>query len=83
MKKSIYTAGFIIFLFIMFSSSVEAQARKEYGAPLGTYEGDQGVKIVSFSKNWTSQEKLKSIYDELLKNFHGEELNFLSTIYIS
>ncbi|HHW67583.1 MAG: hypothetical protein PWP07_1131 [Epulopiscium sp.] len=82
MKKSIYTAGFIIFLFIMFSSSVEAQARKEYGAPLGTYEGDQGVKIVSFSKNWTSQEKLKSIYDELLKNFHGEELNFLSTIYI-
>ncbi|NLK98721.1 MAG: S-layer homology domain-containing protein [Epulopiscium sp.] len=82
MKKGIYTASFFILIFILFSSNVEAMARKEYGTPLGTYEGDKGIKIISFSKNWTSQEKLKSVYDELLKNFHGEEITYLSNIYI-
>ncbi|WP_341878189.1 S-layer homology domain-containing protein [Defluviitalea saccharophila] len=82
MKKGIYTASFFILIFILFSSNAEAMARKEYGTPLGTYEGDKGIKIISFSKNWTSQEKLKSVYDELLKNFHGEEITYLSNIYI-
>ncbi|NLM13539.1 MAG: S-layer homology domain-containing protein [Epulopiscium sp.] len=82
MKKGIFTISFFIFIFVLLSSSAEAKARTEYGAPLGTYEGDKGIKIISFSKNWTSQEKLKSVYDELLKNFHGEEITYLSNIYI-
>ena len=73
MRKNIFMISFFVFIFIIFGGNVEAKAREEYGEPLGIYEGELGVKIVSFSKNWTSQEKLKSVYDELLKNFHGKK----------
>ncbi|MCX7842655.1 MAG: copper amine oxidase N-terminal domain-containing protein [Clostridia bacterium] len=41
-----------------------------------------GVNIISFSSKWNSKDKLKQIYEELLKNFHGEEIKLLTEIYL-
>lgn len=40
-----------------------------------------GFPIESYSENWKG-EKLKEIYDELLKNKHGEEINYISKIVV-
>ncbi|HOQ16858.1 MAG: S-layer homology domain-containing protein [Epulopiscium sp.] len=82
MKKLFSGVFFFIFFFLLFSSNGLAKAREEYGLPLASYKGEKGVTIVSFSYNWASQEKLKEVYDELLKNFHGEEIKYLTYIYI-
>ncbi len=50
---------------------------------LGTYEyvTPLGFSIVSQSEKWTG-EKLVEIYDELLKNKHGDEIMYVSKIMI-
>ncbi|MBC7958467.1 MAG: hypothetical protein H7X94_01250, partial [Vallitaleaceae bacterium] len=53
-----------------------------FGDPLASLVGENGLTIVSYSVNWKSEEKLRSVYEELLKNAHGSEMAFLSTIYI-
>lgn len=40
-----------------------------------------GFPIESYSENWKG-EKLKEIYEELLKNKHGEEINYISKIVV-
>lgn len=52
------------------------------GEPLASYVGENGLKIISYSHSWNSEEKLMSIYNELIKNTHGNEMKALSTIYI-
>jgi len=47
-----------------------------------TYTGDNGVTIISYSKNWSTKDKLEEIYEELISNFHSEEMNYLKKIYI-
>ncbi|WP_058486262.1 S-layer homology domain-containing protein [Defluviitalea phaphyphila] len=82
MKKNILRLFISIFIFVLLGSYSKANPREGYGEPLGIYEGEIGIKIISFSQNWSSEEKLKEIYDELLRNFHGEEISYLSTIYV-
>ncbi len=41
-----------------------------------------GFPIESHSKNWQG-DKLKEIYDELLLNKHGEEINYISKIVVN
>lgn len=43
------------------------------------YIGPIGIEIKSYSPNWTG-EKLKEVYDELLNNRYGEEIEYLSSI---
>lgn len=44
-----------------------------------TYRADNGIIINSYTENWTG-DKLSEVYDELLNNAHGEELNYLKEI---
>lgn len=39
------------------------------------------LELISYSSHW-NEEKLKELYIELLSNFHGNEFNYLSTIYL-
>lgn len=59
-----------------------AKPRFEYGEPIHTYITEIGPDIVSYSKSWNTEERLREIYNELLNNFHSNELNSLATIYI-
>jgi hypothetical protein len=44
-----------------------------------TYKTPLGFSIVSYSDKWTGQ-KLVDIYDELLKNGHGDEIKYVSEV---
>lgn len=78
MKNIIYTAIFII----LCSLNVYAQPRLEYGDALQTYIPIKGPQIISYSENWDTCQKLEEIYNELLNNFHSEEIDYLASIYI-
>lgn len=43
------------------------------------YISDTGITIKSYTENWTG-DKLIEVYEELLKNTHGEELTYLKNI---
>lgn len=65
---------FIFFIVISLSYKVEA------ASPISSYKGANGVEIRSYSQTFSSQEKLKMVYDELLNNTIGEEIKYLSHI---
>jgi len=69
-------------LVIINASILYAQPRLEYGEPLKTYVSGSGLDIISYSEGWNTNEKLEEVYNELLNNFHSEELNYLDAIYI-
>jgi len=56
---------------------------QKQGVTLGTYEyvTPLGFSIVSQSEKWTD-EKLIDVYNELLKNKHGEEITVISKIIL-
>lgn len=66
----------IWFLLIIVYGAVPAWASQQYAV----YTAPDGFKIVSYSPNWKEVSKLKSVYDELLKNTHGEEFKLLKRI---
>lgn len=76
-KKLLY---FFLFIVIFIPVDINSEARVEYGEPLGVYE--DVVKIVSFTQKWKDEEKLKEVHDELLNNFHGEEIDYLEGVYL-
>lgn len=45
------------------------------------YQTPLGFPIISFSDKWTG-EKLEDIYDELIKNKHGDEMKLLSGVIL-
>lgn len=49
---------------------------------VAAYTGPKGITVKSYSRQWDHEEKLKALYEELLANFHGEEMDYLSTINI-
>lgn len=59
-----------------------AIGRTEYGEPLAVFEGDSGIKIISYCTQWSTLSKLESVHNELLKNRHGDEIEFLSAVYL-
>lgn len=69
-------------VFFLVSISVFAQPRPAYGDPIAVYQGKEGVQIVSYTQAWGNEKALEKIYNELLNNFHGEEIHYLSHIYI-
>lgn len=84
MRKSNVWIGFIVIILVAGVCKVQAESglSESYGEPLATYVGQNGIEIISYSKNWVTQDKLKSIYDELMNNAHGEEIKYFSEIYI-
>lgn len=55
-------------------------ALKKEAAPIAEYKGETGVTIRSYSKSYNSVDKVKLVYDELMKNAIGEEIRYLSYI---
>lgn len=47
-----------------------------------TYTSPEKIQFISYSKHW-NQQKLKALYNELLKNLHGEELKYLGKVILS
>ena len=60
--------------FSVTQASTESSNPDEYITPLG-------FTIESHSQNWQG-DKLKDIYDELMRNKHGEEMNYISKIVV-
>jgi len=52
------------------------------GALVAQYTAPNGLVISSYSVNWTDTNKLRALYDELLQNEHGTELELLKEIEI-
>ena len=46
------------------------------------YTAPDGFKVISYSRQWADAQKLKEVYNELLRNVHGEELKLLRRINI-
>lgn len=74
LKRIIY--GITMICLICFTSTSEA-AVLDY-----VYKAPGGLKIISYSPRWNDINKLKDVYEELLKNTHGEELKLLKKITI-
>lgn len=72
--KKILLMG-LIFIFFIPTSIWGAQYKE-----VDRYQKDN-LTIISYSKSWKNG-KLVQLYEELLKNFHSDELNYLSKIYI-
>jgi hypothetical protein len=71
LKLSVFVFGFL--LTGMFLS--EGVSAAEYVSP-------EGIKFSSQAPAWDSQAKLQQVYQELLKNTHGEEFPLLSAVEI-
>lgn len=82
MKKVAFFLMLALSILITNISHSYAKPRFEYGEPIHTYITEVGPDIVSYSKSWNTEDRLKEIYNELLNNFHSNEINFLETIYI-
>ncbi len=83
MKRSIEVILLFLILFLTINvTSVDGKPREDYGQPKCIYKGENGLTIVSYSTAWSTKERLDEIYRELLNNFYGEEMQYLSHIYI-
>ena len=49
---------------------------------LATYSGTNGIEILSYHPQWTEQAKLKTVWDELMRNTHFEEISFFKRVKI-
>ena len=79
MRKTFFRLVLFSLLFICFKLILRSQEQNMVNPCV--YKGEKRVTIVSYSK-WVSKERLKEVYDELINNFHGEEIKYLSYIYI-
>lgn len=82
-KSRVYLMIFITVLLSVFTYlNSYADIPKKYDDVALDMEYTVGdLSIISYSESWRG-EKLKALYNELLNNFHGKELSYLSKIYI-
>ncbi|MBF7097040.1 hypothetical protein [Alkalibacter mobilis] len=65
----------VIFMFLICAmSSVYANE-----VVVDTYESQDGIEIISYVENWKG-DKLIEVYEELLKNKHGDEIEYLDRV---
>lgn len=81
MRHKKITILFLVFWMIIIQN-VLGQSRSGYGKPLSVYKTPEGLTITSYSKNWNTTSKLSRVREELLSNFHSEEISYLKNIYI-
>jgi len=60
-------------------SSIESAITKDTGNDM--YITPEGFRIISHSKKWTG-DRLKEIYQELLNNAHGVELQYINSVIV-
>ncbi len=49
---------------------------------LATYTGPNGIEILSYHPQWTEQAELQTVWDELMRNTHFEEIRFFKRVKI-
>lgn len=76
MRLSLTVCGILLAIFVIFSDQAVAQ-RLEAAA----YRSPEGIHFVSYSTLWNEQ-KLKELYESLLKCEHGEELSTLKQVIL-
>ncbi|WP_240417400.1 stalk domain-containing protein [Paenibacillus periandrae] len=76
MRLSLTVCGILLAIFVIFSDQAVAQ-RLEAAA----YKSPEGIQFVSYSTLWNEQ-KLKELYESLLKCEHGEELAALKQVIL-
>ncbi|MGD6875655.1 S-layer homology domain-containing protein [Bacillus infantis] len=59
-----------------------AASYEDYYTLQQRYEGQSGIMFESYSVKWKTVEQLKALEQELLKNKHGKELDYLGKIVI-
>lgn len=65
----------------IYGSFFNAEGHWVRSKPIATYKAPEGFNSISFSKEW-DEEKLGLLREELLKNKHGKELEYLSEIRV-
>src|SRR5690606_21791434 len=86
MRMTIYRRIWIVLLAVLviaatggtWVSDASAAGKK----PVATYVSPERIEFVSYSKSWTKA-KLKSLYADLMRNLHGEELAYLGKVILS
>ena len=58
-----------------------AQGKAQDEGVLAVYQSPEGIEFISRSEFW-DEAKLEALYQELLQNKHGEELNSLSKVVV-
>lgn len=61
--------------------AVDRTQKEEEKDVLASYTSPEGIEFLSMSEKW-DQENLEKLYQELLKNKHGEELYSLSSVFV-
>ena len=83
-KSRVLLAALLLMVLFLSASAlpdrVWAAGGATSGQPVAEYRGPSGVRIASYSTVWATQAQLKEIYDELLRNLHGEELSLLDAV---
>lgn len=80
MKKNLYYNKISVLLFLFLVTITYGATPVSASQQYAVYTAPDGFKVVSYSPNWKEVSKLKSVYDELLKNTHGEEFKLLRRI---
>lgn len=47
---------------------------------VASYQGPNGVEIRSYSRSWSTEAQLRAVYQELLANLHGPEMELLGVV---
>jgi len=69
------------FVFTNSTAQVSANENEDYRDALSTYKTPEGINIVSYSASW-NENGLILLYEELLKNKHGQEIETLQSIIL-
>jgi len=75
-SAAVFLAALLIITILWIPVSAEASDA------VAVYTAPNGFKVVSYARTWSDINKLKSVYEELLRNTHGEEFKLLTKINI-
>lgn len=78
-RKLRQTIPVLLLVGLLFCGGSSAEAKD---STVAEYTASDGLKVVSYSPNWSDTSKLKDLHDELLQNGHGDEIKLLKEIDI-
>lgn len=72
---------YFIILVLTFPILASFDSNRINGHNLASYQSPEGIQFVSYSEEW-DQPKLVQLYQELIKNKHGKELELLQEVKV-
>ncbi|WP_418790822.1 S-layer homology domain-containing protein [Phosphitispora sp. TUW77] len=83
--KKLFTLPILFIVFTMAGATgafVPFQISSFSDPLLAKYTGANGIEILSYHPQWTDQDKLKTVWDELMRNEHFEEIELFNRVKI-